>query len=153
ARVAAAEANLENLTTGEREDEIEVIRASLQKSEADLGLARETAERSGKLLAEGLIPQSRYDQDRATLRSAEAAIKQLQAQLKVAELPARDAQQWQAEANLAASRAEAEKSRADLADRTVLAPVGGRVDRLNFAAGEMAGAGVPVVALLPAGAL
>ena len=71
----------------------------------------------------------------------------------MAELPARDAQQWQAEANLAAAKADAEKARADLADRTVVAPREGRVERLYFAAGEVAGAGTPVVALLPAEAL
>lgn len=151
ARVIAAEANLQNLTTGSREDEIAVVRASLQKAEADLSLARETSARSGKLFAEGLVTQARYDQDRATLASAEAAVRQLQAQLKVAELPARDAQQWQAEANLAAARAEAEKARADLADRTVTAPAAGRIERLYFSEGEMAGAGVPVAALLPPG--
>ena len=149
ARVAAAEANLQNLSTGSRADEIAVVRASLQKAEADLSLARETSARSGKLFAEGLVTQARYDQDRATLASAEAAVRQLQAQLKVAELPARDAQQWQAEANLAAARAEAEKAKADLADRTVAAPVAGRIERKYFSEGEMAQAGVPVVALLP----
>ncbi|HHY48358.1 MAG TPA: HlyD family efflux transporter periplasmic adaptor subunit [Alphaproteobacteria bacterium] len=153
ARVDAAEANLENLSTGSREDEIEVIRASLQKAQADLSLARETSARSGKLFAENLIPQSKYDQDRAALASAEAQVKQLQAQLKVAELPARDAQQAQAEANLAAAKAEAAKARADLAERTVLAPTAGRIERLYFTAGEIAGAGIPVLALLPADAL
>jgi HlyD family secretion protein len=153
ARVAAAEAALENLTTGSRKDEIDVIRASVRKAEADLSLARETSVRSGKLFAEGLIPQSKYDSDRATLASAEAAVAQLQAQLKVAELPARDAQQAQAEANLAAAVADAEKARADLADRTIVAPADGRIERLYYVAGEMAGAGAPVLALLPADAL
>lgn len=153
ARVLAADAALQNLTTGGRKDEIDVIRATLAKAEADLSLARETSVRTGKLFAEGLAPQSKYDQDRATLASAEANVRQLQAQLKVAELPARDAQQWQAEANLAAAKADAEKARADLADRTVVAPQDGRVERLYFAAGEMAGAGTPVVSLLPADAL
>ena len=153
ARVAAAEANLENLSTGSRAAEIDVIRASLGKAQSDLSLARESSTRSGKLFAEGLVPQSKLDQDRATLASAEAAVRQLQAQLKVAELPARDAQQWAAEANLAAAKADAEKARADLADRTILAPAGGRVERIYFDAGEMAAAGTPVVAILPAGAL
>jgi HlyD family secretion protein len=153
ARVTAAEAALQNLTTGSRTDEIEVIRASLQKAEADRNLAHDAAERSNKLFTEGLIPEARVQQDRATLVSAEAAVKQFEAQLKVAELPARDAQQWQAEANLAAARAEAEKARADLGDRTVVAPVAGTVDRLYYEAGEIAMAGAPVVALLPAGAL
>ncbi len=153
ARVAAAEAALANLTTGSREDEIDVVRATLAKAEADLSLARETSMRTGKLFAEGLAPQSKYDQDRATLASAEANVRQLQAQLKVAELPARDAQQWQAEANLAAAKADAQKARADLADRTVVAPADGRIERLYFAAGEMAAAGTPVVSLLPPDAL
>lgn len=153
ARVDAAEANLDNLTTGGRADEINVIRASLQKAESDLSLARESSARSGKLFAQGLVPQSRLDLDRANLASAEAAVRQLQAQLKVAELPARDAQQVQAEASLAAARADADKARFDLADRTVAAPVAGRVDRLFFDSGEMAGAGTPVVSLLPTGAL
>ncbi len=153
ARVDAARANLENLSTGGRSDEIAVIRASLQKAEADLGLARETSARSGLLFAEGLVPQSKLDVDRTTLASAEAAVRQLQAQLKVAELPARDAQQLQAEANLAAARADAEKARFDLADRQVVAPVAGRVERLFFDPGEIAGAGAPVLSLLPQDAL
>jgi HlyD family secretion protein len=149
----AAEAALDNLTTGSRAAEIDVIRASLLKAEADLGLARETAARSGKLFAEGLTPQAKYDADRAALASAEAAVAQFQAQLKVAELPARDAQQAQAEANLVAARADVDKARADLLARKVVAPVGGRVERLYYTAGEVAGAGAPVLALLPAGAL
>ena len=153
ARVDAARANLENLSTGGRSDEIAVIRASLQKAEADLSLARETSARSGLLFAEGLVPQSKLDIDRTTLASAEAAVRQLQAQLKVAELPARDAQQLQAEANLAAARADAEKARYDLADRKVVAPVAGRVERLFFDPGETAGAGTPVLSLLPEDAL
>lgn len=153
ARVAAAEAGLKNLTTGGREDEVDVVRASLQKAEADLGLARETATRSGKLFAEGLIAQSKYDQDRATLASAEAAVKQLAAQLKVAELPARTEQQLQAEANLAAAHADAEKANADLADRTITSPAAGRIERVFFDAGEIVAAGTPVISILPEGAL
>ena len=153
ARVAAAEAGLANLTTGSREDEIEVIRASLEKAEADLRLADDTAERTRQLFAEGLVPQARLDQAVANLEAARAAVRQLEAQLKVAELPARDAQQQQAEANLAAARAEAEKAHADLADRTIRAPVAGKVERLYFMTGETVAIGMPVVALLPADAL
>ena len=153
ARVTAAEANLANLTTGSREDEIDVIRASLQKAQADLSLARDTAARSGDLFAKGVASQAQLDRDRAALASAEAAVQQLQAQLKVAELPARDAQQRAAEADLAAARADAEKAKSDLADRTVLAPAGGRIERLFFDEGEMAAAGTPVLSILPEGAL
>lgn len=153
ARVAAAEAGLKNLTTGSRADEIDVIRASLQKSQADLGLAKDSAARSEKLFDQGLVPQSKLDQDRATLASAEAAVRQLEAQLKVAELPARTEQQVQAEANLTAAEADAEKANADLADRTITSPAAGRIERVFFDPGEIVAAGTPVVSILPEGAL
>lgn len=153
AGVAVAEANLSNLTTGSRQDEIDVVRASLAKAQSDLSLARDTSARQGKLFAQGVSTQSQLDQARATLASAEAAVRQLQAQLKVAELPARDAQQLAAEANITVAKAAVEKAKADLADRTVLAPAAGRIEKLYFDAGEMAAAGAPVASILPEGAL
>ena len=153
ARVEAARANAENLATGSRDAEIDVIRANLDKANADLALARSQSERSGKLLAEGLVPQAKADQDKATLRSAEAQVNQLEAQLRVAELPARDPQRVAAEATLVAAEADADKAREDLADRTVVAPAAGRIERLYFSSGELAPAGTPVVALQPDDAL
>lgn len=153
AGVAVAEANLSNLTTGSRQDEIDVIRASLSKAQSDLSLARDTSARQGKLFAQGVSTQSQLDQARATLASAEAAVRQLHAQLKVAELPARDAQRLAAEANVAVARAAVEKAKADLGDRTVLAPTAGRIEKLYFDAGETAAAGSPVASILPDGAL
>lgn len=153
ARIAVAVANAQNLTTGSRAEEVEVIRASLGKAEADLRLAETTLARSEKLAERGLTPEAKVEQDRATLASARAQVAQLQAQLAVAELPARDPVQVAAEASLLAAQADADKARSDLADRTVVAPVAGRIERLYFGPGEMAAAGVPVVALLPADAL
>jgi HlyD family secretion protein len=153
ARVAAAAANAENLATGSREAEIEVIRASLAKAQADLELAQATLARSEQLTAEGVAPKARLDQDRAAQRSALAQVRQLEAELLVAELPARGPLQLQAEANVLAAEAEAEKARADLDERSVTALAAGRVERVYFVPGEMAAAGTPVVALLPPRAL
>ena len=153
ANIIAAEANAANLATGGRDEEVAVTRASLQKATADLNYAQTTLERSEKLAAEGIIPTARLEQDRATVESASAQVTQLVAQLRVAELPARDPLQAAAEANLLAARADAERVRSDLADRTILSPVDARVERLYFAEGELAAAGTPVVALLPAAAL
>lgn len=153
ARVAAARATLENLETGSRSAEIEVIRASLEKAEADLALAQSTLARSERLYEAGTIPVARLEQDRAAAASARAQVAQLKAEMQVAELPARSAQQVAAEANLAAAEAEAEKARLDLADRTVVAAVAGMVERVYFAPGEMVPAGTPVVSIRPAGEL
>jgi len=153
ARVAVAAANAQNLSTGSRAEEVEVIRASLGKAQADLHLAETTLARSEKLAGQGLTPEAKVEQDRATLASAKAQVEQFRAQLAVAELPARDPVQVAAEASLLAAQADADKARSDLEDRTVIAPVAGRIERLYFGPGEMATAGVPITALLPDDAL
>jgi HlyD family secretion protein len=152
ARAAAAQATLDNLVTGSRRQEIEVIEASLSKAQSDLDLATANLARSEKLLAAGAVPAVRVEQDRAARQAAEAQVAQLTAQVGVAELPARTAQQAAAEANLAAARADARRAALELADRQTVAPVDGVVDRLYFTQGEMAG-GMPVVSILPADAL
>ncbi len=153
ARVSAAQATLANLETGGRSEELDVIRASLAKAEADLAQAQSNLARSEKLLEAGTVPSVRVEQDRTALASVQAQADQLRAQLAVAELPARNAQQVAAEANLQAAQADAARARQDLADRMVTAPVAGTVDKVFFRIGEVAGVGNPVVALLPEGPL
>jgi len=149
AQVAVALANLENLATGGREEEIDVILASLDQARADQHLARTTLERSQRLLVGGSVSQARVDADSASLQSADARVAQLQAQLSVAELPARSAQRIAAEATLEAARAQLDDARSALEDRTVEAPIGGRVDKVYYERGEVAVAGAPVVSILP----
>ena len=153
AQVDVAQANVENLATGSRAAEIDVIRASLDKAQADLILAQAQADRTARLLEKGNATQAQADQDNASLRSAQAEVAQLDAQLRVAELPARDPQRLAAEASVAVAEAQAGMARDTLADRTVLAPVAGKVERIFFNPAEVVGAGVPVVSLLPADAL
>ena len=153
ARADAAQASLDNLLTGSRNEEIDVIRASLRRAEADLALAQQNLRRSEELFGKGLIPAAQLDQAQATAEAAAAAVEQLQAQLGVAELPARDAQQIAAEATLAAAKADTASALALLDGRTIRAPVAGRVERLFFDAGEVANAGVPVASLAGDGAM
>lgn len=153
ARVSAAQATLANLETGGRSEELDVIRASLAKAEADLAQAQSNLARSEKLLAAGTVPSVRVEQDRTALASVQAQADQLRAQLAVAELPARNAQQVAAEANLQAAQADAASARQDLADRAITAPVAGTVDKVFFRIGEVAAVGNPVLAILPEGPL
>ncbi|HWV21755.1 MAG TPA: HlyD family efflux transporter periplasmic adaptor subunit [Devosia sp.] len=153
ARVAAARATLQNLETGSRREELDVIRASLSKAEADLGLARTNLARSEQLEKAGTVSAAKVEVDRNALAAAEAQVNQLQAQLAVAELPARSGQQVAAEANLAAAEADAEGARLDLGERLVHAPAAGVIEKLYYAAGEVAAVGTPIASILPAGAL
>lgn len=153
AQVAAAQANVDNLSTGSRDAELDVIRASLARARADLELTHLQAERTGALLERGLAPQAQADQANADLERAQAQVDELEAQLRVAELPARNPQRIAAEASLAAARANAEQAQLALDERVVSAPVDGLAARVYFSAGEFVGTGMPAVALLPDDAL
>lgn len=149
ARVEVARANLSNLQTGSRDQEVEVIRAELAKAEAERDLASGTLSRSEALLARASASRAQVDADRASLARAKAQVAELEARLQVAELPARDAQLIAAKATLQAAEAEAEAARTALDDRTILAPAQGRVEKRFFEEGEVAAAGVPVLSVLP----
>ena len=147
AGVAQAGANLDNLMTGGRADEIAVIAASLHRAEADRALAEANFARTTQLAVQGQVSAARVDQDRTALAAAQAAVEQLQAQLTVAGLPARDAQRVAAEAALAVARAGAEGARIALADRVLRAPVSGVLERRFYEPGEVAGSGAPLLAI------
>jgi len=153
AQRAAAEASWRNLETGSRSEEIDVIKASLKQAEASQELAKTTLDRIMKLKQSGLVPDSKVDEARAQLDTSNASVAQLQAQLTVAELPARPEQLAAAEANYDAAVANVEAAKVNLDDRTVESPVGGVVDRVFYRNGEVVGVGAPVLSILPPGEL
>jgi HlyD family secretion protein len=154
AQVKAAEATLANLKTGARPEELQVTQASLMQAQANLALAQQNFDRSQDLFEKGNVPKSQLDQAQASLDAANAAVTQLKAQLAVAQLPARDDQIAAATASLAAAESTAAAAAADAANtkamvdnRTVVAPEAGRVERLYYTSGEVAGAGAPVISI------
>jgi HlyD family secretion protein len=152
AEAAAAEANWQNLTTGARPEEVAVAEAAVRKAEAAVTLAQQVLDRDKKLPA-GAAREVRLDQDQASLDTATAERDAARAQLEVVKLPARASQQQAAEASLEAARARADEARRQLAERTVRAPVGGRIEHTYYRPGEVAAAGAVVVSIVPMGAL
>jgi HlyD family secretion protein len=160
AQVDAAKATLANLKRGARPEELQVTRAALTQAEASLALAEQNFSRAQDLFAGGNVPKSQLDQAQASLDAANATVVQLKAQLAVAQLPARDDQIAAAVANVAvaegvaaAAKGDAANAKAALEIRTIVAPEKGRIERLYFSPGEVAGAGAPVVSIAGSGAL
>jgi len=160
AQVAAAEATLANLRTGARPEELQVTQATLAQAEANLALAQQTFSRTQDLFAGGNVPRSQLDQAQAGLDAANASVLQLKAQPAVAQLPARNDQIAAASATVAAAESTAAAASADAANaqaaldnRTIAAPEAGRIERLYYSDGEVAGAGTPVVSIAGDGAL
>ena len=153
AQADAAQATLANLQTGSRPEEIQVTQAQLAKSQSDLALARQTLTRTLDLFRKGNASQSDLDTANSGVTSAQSAVDTLRAQIAVANLPARSQQVAAAQAQVTAAQAQASMAQAVLADRTVAAPEAGRIERLFFKTGEVAGAGVPVLSMSGADAM
>lgn len=147
----AAKAELENLSTGSREQEIAVIRAELEQARAEQDLARTNLERSVSLLARGIVSPAKVDADRAALEQANGRVAELEARLALAELPARKELIQAARAKLKAAEAAVDQARAALAELKVFAPEAGLVEKTYYDPGEVLPAGSPAVSLLPQG--
>lgn len=153
AQLSAARAGLDNLTTGRREEELAITERALERARSERELAQQNYERTQPLFEQGVVPRARLDQDHAALMAAQAAVEELEAQLTVGRLPARPAELEAARAQVEAAGAEVVRLEVALADRIVAAPVAGVVEQVYFAVGEQAVPTMPVVSILPAGAL
>lgn len=149
ARLAQAEADLANLKTGQRPEELAVLAANLSAAEAALRTAEEDLARKQALLERGVVARSVVDDAIAARDTALAHVDAAQRQVSVAELPARPEQIAAAERNVAAQEAALAQSRIQLERRRVVAPAAGLVTQTTFEIGEQVPAGQSVVTLLP----
>ena len=153
AGVAQAQANLDNLETGRRDAEIQVIVASLKSAMASRDLAKQTYDRTSALFARGQATSAQMQTAEGTLAQADAQVQQFQAQLQVAKLPARPAQLSAAEAALNVAKSQQKSAAIALADRRMTSPIDGRVDQRFSDPGEVAGAGAAILSLYDPGKL
>lgn len=144
-----AQAQLADLQKGRRPQEIEAIRAQLAQAQAN---ARQTADdrrRTDALFGEGVATAEKRDEADSADNAAQARIRELQAQLTVAALPARADQVTAAEAQVAATQAALAQAQWQLDQKTVKAPAAGIVDQVYYRLGEWVPASSPVLSLLP----
>jgi HlyD family secretion protein len=153
ARVAQAEAQVNDLAKGKRRDELAAIAASLEGARAAARDSESNLQRQRKLAQSGFVSNEALVSFE-TKRDADAAqVRDLAAQLRTAELPARPD-------NRDAARAEADAAKAQLAQsvwllqqKAVASPVAARVEDTLYRVGEWVPAGSPVVSLQESAAL
>lgn len=171
ARISAARAALEKVTAGPRSQEIESTRQAVNQAQAAQSLAREKAERAQTLYREEVIPLARRDEAVRWAQAADAALRQAQEALDLAEEGARPEDIRMAEADLESAIAQREavkkarmeiisaehqvelaQAEADLASTrleyaTLRAPMDGVVLSRNIEVGETVFPGSPVASI------
>jgi HlyD family secretion protein len=148
-RLSAAEARLNDLRTGKRTQELDVIRAQLAQAVAEGKKSAADLVRDEAQYKVGGISNARLDETRARAESDAARIRELRSQLDVAGLSAREEQINAQAADAAAARAALEQAEWKLDQKTVAASGSALVFDVLYREGEWVQAGGPVVRLLP----
>lgn len=144
-----AEARVRDLATGARPEEIDALEAQRTEAKARLELAAAEQERWLTLVSRGTAPRARADQVTSEHDAALARLRSIEAEIRVARMPARADVRAAAAAARDAAAAALAQAAWRLDERRIAARVAGRVEEIFHRRGEFVGAGAPVVALLP----
>ena len=148
-KLRQAEAQLADLLTGKRSDEIQAIVAQRTQAAAALRNSEIELQRQAQLRTTGNTTVKSYDDMRAQRDRDRARVDELEAQLRVARLPGREQEIRAAEHSVDAARGTLGQAEWRLAQKRGTAPAAGLVVDTLFRPGEMVPAGAPVVQLLP----
>jgi len=148
-QLGMAESTLKDLLVGMRPPELAVIREQLAQASAEEKRAAANRARDEAQYQAGGISMAQLDATRASAEGLAARVRELERQLEVAALPARDDRIRAQEANVAASRATLDQAEWKLKQKTVAASGAGLVFDTMYREGEWVPAGRPVVRLLP----
>ncbi|MEG1832502.1 MAG: HlyD family efflux transporter periplasmic adaptor subunit [Burkholderiaceae bacterium] len=146
--LVSSQARLADLQKGKRPREVDVVIAQLNQARADAEQAAIRFARDQQQVESGAISRQLFDEDRALASVTAARVKQFEAELAVARLPAR-ADQIQAQAaQVEVARAVLDQAVWRLGQVEPVAPQAARVVDTLFRPGEWVAAGKPVVKLL-----
>lgn len=153
ARLAQADALAANTNKGRRDDELAVTQAQLAQARSLADLAKAELARQQQLLAQGFIAQARLDDAATASAQAQARVAELNAALRVAQLPARSDERSAARASVDAAAQALRQSQWRERQKQQTAPADALVADTYYRVGEWVSAGAPVVSLLPEGAI
>ena len=153
AGLAQAKAHLADLREGKRAEEIKVIEANLASARAQAEEASRVKARVSNLAARGAATTSQEEDAATAEQVALARVKQIEAELAVARLPARPQAISQAEAAVRAAEAALSRARWNHEQRTLRLAESVTVFDVIRGEGEIAGPSAPVLSVLADGAV
>ena len=150
-RAAAASATAEDLSKGARPADIAPLLAQRKQAAAELDLAKSNEARYAQLEPKGFVSAAQMDSLRAATKSAQASLDNIDRQVGDRQLAAREDQQKAALAQAEASKADVAQAAWTVGDRDVRARLSGRVEERLREPGEFVAAGSAVLTVLPQG--
>jgi len=148
-QLAAAKSQLEDLKTGKRQPELNVIQAQLDQS---IAIEKKTAlqlKRDQALVQSKAVSEAQLEESRAAESANQAKIRELKSQMDAAKLPARMAQFKAQTAQTVSALAALDQASWKLNQKNVSATQSGLIFDTLYREGEWVPAGNPVVRMLP----
>ncbi len=153
ARLQQSQAQLADLDKGKRRDELKVLQAQLAAASASLELARRDWVRQQKLARQGVVSAATLESYATRVQQESGNREAIAAELRVAQLAAREDQRQAAWLAVQAAQADLDHQSWLLAQKQQQASQAARVEQILYRPGEWVPAGAPVVTLLPPDAL
>lgn len=151
AAMVQAERRQAELVAGARREQVREARALAEGAASKAAAEASEFKRIEKLVADGMLPASALDRQRALRDGTAAEERAASARLAELERGTRSEVVEQAAATLAGARAQVAELELSLARHTIRAPRAGVVDALPYELGERPPRGAPVAVLLAAG--
>ena len=148
-RLEQAKATLEDAKKGRRATEIDSLKFQLMQAQEDASFSALDLARQETLRKTGAVAIESIDHARTTHEQSRLRVKQLEAELKTAELGMRNDAVAALEAEVKARESALVRAEWDLSQRQQSAPQAGLVDDTLYREGEFVVAGRPVISLLP----
>ncbi|HMK43052.1 MAG TPA: HlyD family efflux transporter periplasmic adaptor subunit [Dissulfurispiraceae bacterium] len=145
----AATASLNDLKTGKRPQEIDVIREQHEQARAASKKSADNLARSETLFKSGYIARAQLDEARAEADANAARVRELSDQIRVATLPGRIEQIKAQSAAVASAQALLDQAEWRLNQKAIVATRTGLVFDTLYREGEWVPTGSPVVRMLP----
>ena len=149
AALAEVQARHNNLLTGKRVEEQDVLRAQRRQVEATLVAAEAELGRQSELVAKNIVSRHAYDQAFAHVAELRARVASYTARERAGDLGARQPEIDAAAALIGQQQAVLSRARNQLSELTPVSPDHALVENTFFNVGEWVPAGSPVVSLLP----
>ena len=147
AEAQASRAQLTELETGYRKEEVAQAEAALRRIEAEAQRLRIDFGRQKKLYQKEVISARDYDASRAAYESSQASVQESQERLKLLQSGPRKETIDQARARLHSAEAILALAETRLGYATLLSPVQGLVLSKNIEPGEQVAVGTPVITI------
>lgn len=145
---SAAGAQDKKAMAGARVQQIEAARSLWQQAEAGLMLAKKTYDRIKNLYEQGVVPAQKFDEAEANYKAAQATETAAKAQYDMALAGTRSEDKVAAAALLEQAASVVSEVEIYASDACVYSPVDGEISTVIAEAGELVGAGYPVVTIL-----